>query len=169
MIMKTPIFDLSFWRGRLEQAKSMGQLDQAIGRGFEFKAKIDPAHEKIIEGLIKPEDKVLDIGCGYGRIAHWFNDEQYIGIDFVPEFIQLAKEIHPNKGFIEHDLRNPLPWEDNYFDWGICISMKGMIIREQGQEEWDKIEKEAKRVCRKLLICEYGNNQREEAEKYEVI
>ena len=169
--MKTfnQIFDIQFWRERLEYAKKLGQLDQAIGRGFEFEAKIDPAHQPIVEKEIKPDDKVLDIGCGYGRTAHWFKDEQYTGIDFVPEFIETAKELHPKKVFRVLDLRESLPFADKEFDWGVLISIKGMIIRERGQEEWDKIEKELIRVCKKVLVLEYGNNNQEEAKKYEII
>lgn len=169
--MRVPnkIFDIQFWTERLDYAKGAGQLEQAIGRGFEFGAKIDPVHRVIIEKEIKPIDKVLDIGCGYGRTAHWFKDEQYTGIDFVPEFIEIAKELHPNKIFQVMDVRQLFPFKDKSFDWGVLISMKGMIIREMGQEVWDGIQKELSRICKKLLILEYGNNQKEEAAKYDII
>ena len=166
--MKVPIFDIGFWNGRLAEAPSIGGLQNAIGRGFNF-VKIDEVHKKIVEELIKKEDKILDIGCGYGRTADWFTDEQYTGFDFVPNFIQIAKTNHPNKKFELLDIREKLPFKDESFDWGILVSMKGMIIRERGQEEWDTIEKEVKRVCKKTLVLEYGNNNVVEAGKYEVI
>jgi len=169
--MKNNIFDTQFWKTRLAEAKKIGLLEHAIGQGFNF-TMIDEVHREIVNREISPirhaEDKVLDIGCGIGRISGWFTDKQYCGIDFVKEFIEIAQQKYPNKKFILGDIRN-LPFEDNQFEWGILISMKGMIIREMGQDVWDKIQEELKRVCKKLLVLEYGNNKKEEVEKYEII
>jgi ubiquinone/menaquinone biosynthesis C-methylase UbiE len=48
---------------------------------------------------IKPEDKVIDVGCGPGQLAAMIRDRvnpaSYTGIDFSPLAIKLAKEICP--------------------------------------------------------------------------
>ena len=41
--------------------------------------------------------KVLDVGCGYGRLSDMF--EIYTGIDFSDEMIKLAMEKYPGKDF----------------------------------------------------------------------
>lgn len=170
--MKAPIFDIQFWKTRLARAKSIGVLEESIGQGFNFKM-IDEVHREIVDKEINPmknfDVKILDIGCGIGRSSGWFTDKQYYGIDFVPDFIEIAKQKYPNKNFQLLDIREKLPFEKDEFEWGILISMKGMIIREMGQDVWDKIQEELKRVCKKLLILEYGNNKKEEVEKYEIL
>jgi len=167
--MKNPIFEQSFWQIRLAEAQKIGLLEHAIGQGFDFK-KIDVLHQEIVQKQIKPEETILDIGCGYGRIVNWFSDKQYTGIDFVPSFIRLAQKIHPAKYFILGDMRNLSEiFKDTQFDWGLLISIKEMIRRDIGRDEWQKIENGLLRVCKKLLILEYGNSREEEIKKYEIV
>lgn len=42
--------------------------------------------------------KVLDVGCGYGRLSEYFTN--YTGIDASEEMIKLATKLHPDKNFI---------------------------------------------------------------------
>jgi len=163
-----PIFELDFWQGRLKEAQRINLPSHAIGMGFNFPL-IDKIHKEIVAKEIKSDDKVLDAGCGYGRICEWFSPQQYVGIDFVPEFVHLAKEFHPTYMFHRMDIRESLRFAPKVFDWGICISMKEMIRRDAGQEEWDEIEKNLKVNCKKLLILEYGNSREEEIKKYEIL
>lgn len=164
--VKNPIFDIAFWQERLAASKKGGRLVDSIGLGFNFEL-IDSIHRRIVAKEIRGYEKVLDVGCGYGRVASWFSESQYAGVDFVPEFIQLAKESYPLRLFILADIRH-LPLPDRSFDWGILISMKVMIQREI-PEEWPVVEKELLRVCKKLLILEYGASRDEEIRKYEII
>lgn len=46
----------------------------------------------ILHELISPNDKVLDVGCGYGSLVPLLPPCQYTGIDLVPEFISYAKD-----------------------------------------------------------------------------
>lgn len=41
------------------------------------------------------------------------------------------------------------------WDWGVLVSVRPMIIRNQGQETWDRMEAECRKVCKKLLYLEY--------------
>ena len=163
-----PIFELDFWQKRLDEARKINLLSHSIGMGFNFPL-IDKIHEQIIQKEIKKGEKVLDFGCGYGRSSHWFDRDDYVGIDLVPDFIQTAQTMFPEYRFLVHDLRKPFPFKRKEFDWGIGISMKEMIRRDAGQEEWEKIVKNLKKVCKKLLILEYGNSREEEIKKYEVL
>ncbi|EPE05555.1 s-adenosyl-methionine-sterol-c- methyltransferase [Ophiostoma piceae UAMH 11346] len=73
---------------------------------------------------LKPGDKVLDIGCGRGRVAaHMskFSGAQVTGINIDPNQIAQARAFNDEHGlkntFIEWDQNSlPLPFEDGTFD-----------------------------------------------------
>jgi SAM-dependent methyltransferase len=64
--------------------------------------------------------RVLDEGCGFGdhlsRSASR-NAQELVGLDASKELITFAKRQNiPKSRFIVHDLNEPLPFEDEYFD-----------------------------------------------------
>jgi len=151
--MKWETYSIDFWKQRIKEAE---------GRDLNFIyyqvetprwEEIEKVHKEIIEKE-KVEGKILDAGCGHGRISKWFDD--YTGVDFSPDLIELGKRENPDKRFIQADLKK-LPFKDKEFDWAICVSMRRMVIRDSGQEEWDKMEKELKRVSKKILILDYSS------------
>lgn len=170
--MNKEINNPAFWADRLKQAKMNGHLHYSVYLANDrWWKRILDAHLKIIREYIKPTESVLDAGCGYGRLSEYFNN--YLGIDFSPDFIQEAKTLFPNKNFELQDLRK-LPYKKGQFDWGVLDSVKHMIIGNLGMEEWEKMQKEIKRVCKKVLILEYGETEsyhdtQESISKYEII
>ena len=149
-----PVSEPSFWRERLENAKKSGHLHHAVYLASDtLWQNINDIHLDIFKKEIPPKSKVLDIGCGYGRSSVLFSD--YTGVDISPDFIVFTKEAYPNKKFLIADL-NKLPFKDKEFDVGFMISVRGMIIGNLGQRVWEPMQKECKRVCKKLLILEYG-------------
>jgi SAM-dependent methyltransferase len=64
-----------------------------------------------------PGDKVLDLGCGNGRLRQYFKEKRidYFGLDFSEELIKLAKENYPKAKFQTGSAMN-LPYPNNYFD-----------------------------------------------------
>ena len=140
----------SFWKERIDNA-DREHYSVFICSDDEWN-RIGQIHKDIIQK--ETSGKVLDAGCGYGRASEWVED--YTGVDFSPDFIELAKSKYPNKTFIQASLKG-LPFKDNEFDFAFCISMKAMVVGQMGEKEWDLMEKELKRVAKKLLILEYGN------------
>lgn len=130
-----------YWQMRLRRAV---KPIYAIGVGFDWDI-INKEHRRIIGDHIKSDDTVLDIGCGIGRTAEWFTSKQYLGIDFVPEFIDIAKKQHPNHKFRVWDAREKL---EGKWDWGLMISVKGVM---------DKSKQVLEQNCKKFLILEYTN------------
>jgi SAM-dependent methyltransferase len=57
--------------------------------------------QRVLE-MIPPAGRVLDLGCGHGRIASLLAAERpnchYLGLDFSPDFVRLAEENAPNLG-----------------------------------------------------------------------
>lgn len=148
--MSKPVDQLDFWKKRIEQAEDIHHSVFLVDT-VEWE-KIASAHKETIQKLVS--GKVLDAGCGYGRASEWVDD--YTGVDFSPDFIAKAKELYPNKEFLCSKLE-ALPFEDKYFDWSFCISIKKMVQANLGEERWGLMEKELKRVSKNLLILEYGD------------
>ncbi|MFH1657616.1 MAG: methyltransferase domain-containing protein [bacterium] len=66
---------------------------------------------------VKSGDKVLDLGCGNGRLCRIFKDRQidYVGVDGSEELISLAQENYPHLEFQVADPLNLL-FPANHFD-----------------------------------------------------
>jgi ubiquinone/menaquinone biosynthesis C-methylase UbiE len=145
--------DPAFWKQRLLDADKMKLLHSSVYQISQHEwDKIEKDHLKLIQEHIKSEDKVLDAGCGYGRLAPYCTN--YVGIDLSPDLIERARTLYPDKEFIVGDCRN-LPFPDQSFDFAVLISFKHMIIYYLGLPEYEKMEKELKRVAKKLLVLEY--------------
>lgn len=142
-----------FWKHRIDTAQK---------EHYSVYVTTEEAWKKIGEihkNIIKQEcgGKILDAGCGYGRMSEWVHD--YTGVDFSPDFIEIARLKYPDKKFMVADLE-ALPFKDKEFDWAVCISIKHMIEGNLGKEAWQKMETELKRVAQKVLILEYTEPER---------
>jgi ubiquinone/menaquinone biosynthesis C-methylase UbiE len=170
--MARDVTSKEFWESRLE-GLTEDTINQSVFRIpktlFEH---MEQHHLSLIHAHIPKNCKVLDAGCGYGRMAAYFSPESYTGVDMSPHFLTLAKERFPNHTFESARLEN-LPFEDQNFEWTFLISIRDMIVREVGAEIWEKMLEELKRVARNILILEYtdGNDHNPDYfhYKYEVI
>jgi len=150
--MSKPIDKLEFWAERIKTAVQEHFSVYVIhDAGWSV---INKAHKELLKTHIPKDSQVLDAGCGYGRWSSEF--ENYTGVDFSPEFIKRAQGKYPKKTFIQGNLKS-LPFGKKQFDWAFCVSIKKMVIDNLGEEEWKKMQKELKRVAKKVLILEYEN------------
>lgn len=150
--MSKPVDQLDFWADRLRTAVSLHYSVYVANEPLWN--NINTHHRRIFDKIIPKDAKVLDAGCAYGRWSTHF--ENYVGVDFSPDFIKLAKEKFPEKIFLVANLK-ALPFSDKEFDWAFCVSIKTMVVNNLGEEEWDMMESELKRVAKKVLILEYEN------------
>ena len=76
--------------------------------------------------LIKPGDKVLDAGCGNGRLYKELKGKKidYLGIDFSKDLLRIAKKSNPGVGFRQEDISKKKTWNclKNY-DVICCIAV----------------------------------------------
>ncbi|HKO90489.1 MAG TPA: class I SAM-dependent methyltransferase, partial [Polyangiaceae bacterium] len=56
-------------------------------------------HERfqVLSELVRPTDRIIDLGCGLGELLTWLRRERsfggdYLGLDLVPEFVNHARE-----------------------------------------------------------------------------
>ena len=157
--MPRPIDKEEFWETRLEEALIKENLPSAVYRtNTEDWETINRVHKATLSHYISPNQIVLDAGCGYGRASE-FIPGIYIGVDFCGMFINLAKNLYPERIFLQGDLTRLVNFEDKVVDWSVCISIREMFIRELGEEHWNKALSELKRVSRiGIIILEYGDN-----------
>ncbi|MHB1000644.1 MAG: class I SAM-dependent methyltransferase [Armatimonadota bacterium] len=85
--------------------------------------------------LVSPDQRILDYGCGYGRICRELWDNGYrniIGIDSSPKMIERAKQEHPQIEFDTVDFPK-LPYADESFDAVLLIAVLTCIPSDEGQ------------------------------------
>jgi len=81
--------------------------------------------EEVKDFLKDKKGKVLDLGCGSGRNFVKFDGVIY-GIDFSSEQVKHAKKYAEKAGikaFVKKAKAEKLPFENNYFDFAICITV----------------------------------------------
>lgn len=111
-------------------------------------------------------DKVLDLGCGNGRLFPALKEKGagYIGVDISPKLIGEAKKKFQEADFRVIDILE-LPFSENYFDKIYCIAVLHHIPSEELRI---KALKEARRALKpnaKLILTVWNLKQRKGVRK----
>ena len=78
----------------------------------------------ILSKYAKAGDKVLDLGCGNGRLSEAFEGKkiEYTGVDNSEKMIEIAKKRRLQAKFlVNHDLK--VPFSNDYFDKVYCLAV----------------------------------------------
>ena len=104
-----------------------------------------PWHEfELFKNYLQPGDKVLDAGCGSGRLYEYLKsqDIDYTGLDNGRELIKIAKQQYPDGNFLPGDIAR-LPFPDNHFQAIFCIAtfhhLPGKDLRHQVLREFNRV------------------------------
>jgi len=82
---------------------------------------------RVLATPVVPEMRVLDFGCGWGRVLRTFlkdiRAENLVGTDVDPELVELARALLPEVRFTQNDRLAPLDFPDASFDIVIANSV----------------------------------------------
>ena len=98
----------------------------------------------IFKDYIKSSDKVLDAGCGNGRLYDSLQELgiSYLGVDISPKLIAIAQEKFPQVEFQVADMLN-LPFPDQQFDVVLSIASLHHVpskkLRQQQIREFSRV------------------------------
>ncbi len=119
---------------------------------------------------LKPEDRILDLGCGTGRTTFALKKKGYnniIGVDITPEMIDAANELKDYfKTTIDFRVGDAcaLEFEDNTFD-ALIFSFNGLMSIPK-QEQRDLALTEIKRVLKPNGLFIFTTHDRDKDENY---
>jgi tRNA (uracil-5-)-methyltransferase TRM9 len=110
---------------------------------------------------VEPNQSVLDIGCGNGRLLNLFPDMpiSYTGIDSSDELVKIARKVHGDKGTFLHGNAIALPFKGNSFDVVFSIAVIHHIPSKEFRGQFIA---EANRVLKpggKLIITTWNIRQ----------
>ncbi|MDT2019451.1 class I SAM-dependent methyltransferase [Methylocella sp. CPCC 101449] len=111
--METEKFDQgAYWKKRhrdfRNDPRSVGNAAASIEHNYEGERDLQGAVSELAGFLRQRKySSVLDLGCGYGRVAGSLISKgfSYTGIDISDEAIKTAKKNHPKGVFLQGDLR----------------------------------------------------------------
>lgn len=95
---------------------------------------------------VEDGDKVLDAGCGNGRLLELLGDKDidYVGVDFSENLIKIAQKKHPQYKFLVGDVLD-LSLEDNSFDVVFSVAVLHHIPSKEFRQ---KVLEEVRRVLK---------------------
>jgi ubiquinone/menaquinone biosynthesis C-methylase UbiE len=99
-----------------------------IASEFDLTRKTNWPELSDLKEYVEPGMKVLDLGCGNGRLFELLKDSQidYTGIDNSKKLIGLARTKYTNQKLLTGDALN-LPFEDNSFDLIYSVAVLHVI------------------------------------------
>ena len=105
-----------------------------------------PEMKFLVDDYIMAGEKILDLGCGNGRLFEFLKNKKvdYIGIDSSEKLIETAKKKFPKAKFQRADALN-LPFPNNFFDKIYSIAVLHHIPSEEFRLQFLR---EAKRVLK---------------------
>lgn len=128
----------------------MTDLDNQIeywDRVAGLKAFAHPVEWDRIAAFISPDARILDYGCGYGRICDEFWKKGYrnvVGVDSSPGIISVARDLFPDIDF-QVIAGSAFPFEDGVFDLVLLFTV---LTSAPSDREQALIVKGARRVLR---------------------
>lgn len=79
-------------------------------------------------------EKVLDVGCGEGRLLQGIKTPYYTGIDFSPTLLEIARKRYPERKFLLRDITNRKGWKGlKEYDKIFCVAVIHHLVTKKEQ------------------------------------
>jgi len=80
---------------------------------------------KVLAAKIENGDRVLDVGCGSGRLLEVLSDKDidYLGVDNSAELLQLARAQYPQRKFVTGNILDLSAISGNDFVYVFCLAV----------------------------------------------
>jgi len=94
---------------------------------------------EILKRFIKKQERVLDLGCGNGRLREFLtpeilNNGNYFGVDNSRNLLDIAREKFPRDYFFYADFSKKLPFGDDNFQTICAIASFHHLLNKKDQQ-----------------------------------
>ncbi len=151
----TGVWDTAWWTERLDRAILHNVPYQGIIEEPDFLwERMNITSGKVLAALFKfyRPSSVLDAGCGLGNLCEYVPPSiKYVGVDFTPKFIDLARKEYPSREFHVVNCLDMSQFEDGVFDLVFVRGMEGTVRVGYSDEAWMQMQAELLRVSWSVL------------------
>ena len=128
-----------------------------------------PVSMELLKKYLTPTSRILDFGCGHGRILVELQKNGFLnlsGVDISENMIEIAKTELANVNF-KTNLSTDIPYDDSYCD---CVIAAAVLTCIPGSHNQKKLVAEIERVLKAdgiVYVCDFLVNQdRRNIERY---
>ncbi|MBN1304796.1 MAG: class I SAM-dependent methyltransferase [Anaerolineales bacterium] len=117
-----------------------------------------PVHVSLLTNYLTLQSRILDYGCGYGRVGNLLAQAgftQVTGVDFSPEMIRRGRDMHPGLN-LEVIPEGGLSYPADAFDAVLLVAVLTCIPTNAGQRELINTTRNLLRPGGLLYLVDYG-------------
>lgn len=122
----------------------------------------DPLYLERLSSFLTKESKILEYGCGYGRLMQILNKNGYhnlVGFDFAESMIERGKDVYPNLDLRLLEEPGKIPCENESVDAVIMSTVLCCMIDSNEQEKlveeiWRVLKNKGVLYLSDFLICD---------------
>lgn len=95
---------------------------------------------ELLEPLLKKGDRLLDLGCGNGRLRQFVGKDtiirgNYFGLDISQDLLDIARTKHASDHFFKGDMKEKFPFGDDNFEVITAIASFHHLLQKKDQHQ----------------------------------